>query len=91
MADPTNEQRAEWAKSALATFVKAVDGEDIEELYKEHLYSQQSNPGAPTPFEDNVSDLIKDLLHLLHIAGCVDIPGIFENARHWFQKERDEP
>lgn len=54
--EPTNSDRAAWARRTLATFVMAMCGTTISEL-------------DPLDFNDAISDLICDLLHLANQHG----------------------
>ncbi len=80
MSEPTNLQRARWAKAALTTFCKEVDGDDADELLKRHLHARLNDPEASTDFEDQISDLISDLLHLARFAG-INVDKLLGNAR----------
>jgi hypothetical protein len=54
--EPTNSQRAAWARDALATFVQATHETTISRLHREDL-------------SDAISDLMCDLLHLAQQSG----------------------
>jgi hypothetical protein len=78
--EPTNVQRAEWAKAALAVFTHETFGGD--------------NPDAMTPgdLEDAITDLICDLLHLAHFHPRMAATTVHTRALDHFQQEvsRDE-
>jgi hypothetical protein len=74
--EPTNSDRAAWARRTLATFVMAMGGTTISEL-------------DPLDFNDAISDLICDLLHLADQNG-LDPEIITGQALSNFDAELDE-
>jgi hypothetical protein len=75
--EPTNAQRAEWAKAALAVFTaETYSGDHPETMH-------------PEDFESAIGDLICDLLHLAARKG-MDSAAIHQHARGMFEQELAE-
>jgi len=74
--EPTNSERAAWARRALATFVMASDGTTIARLHSQDL-------------SNAISDLVCDLLHLAEQSG-LDPEVITSQALSNFAAELSE-
>jgi hypothetical protein len=75
--EPTNAQRAEWARNALAVFTAETYSSD---------HPDTMHPGD---MESAIGDLICDLLHLAARKG-MDAPAIHQHARGMFEQELAE-
>lgn len=76
--EPTNFQRAEWAKAALAVFTaETYAGAHPETMHREDL-------------EDAISDLICDLLHFARLHPRMDAATIHARALATFELEAVE-
>jgi hypothetical protein len=73
--EPTNVQRAEWAKAALALFTAQTYAGDEPDTM---------NPGD---LEDAIADLICDLLHFARCHPRLDPSTIHSHALHLFEQE----
>jgi hypothetical protein len=74
ISEPTNSQRAEWAKRALFVFTR--------ETYS----SDHPDTMEPGDLESAIGDLIIDLLHLA-VLKSMDVRTIYEHARDMFEQE----
>jgi hypothetical protein len=73
--EPTNVQRAEWAKAALAVFTaETFSGDRPETMHRDDL-------------EDAISDLICDLLHFARFHPRMDAGAIHARALRTFEAE----
>jgi hypothetical protein len=73
MSEPTNKDRARWAKKALAAFTKQTFGRHPDKMH-------------PDDLECAISDLICDLLHFAHQSGF-DPKGRLNAAEMHFDAE----
>ena len=73
--EPTNVQRAQWAKNALAVFTAETYGGD------------EPDRMHPGDLEDAIADLICDLLHLANFHPRMDPSVIHSWALTLFQQE----
>jgi hypothetical protein len=73
--EPTNVQRAQWARAALAVFTGLTYGGD---------HPDTMHPGD---LEDAVADLICDLLHLARFHPRMDPAVIHAHALSLFEQE----
>ncbi len=74
MSEPTNQQRARWARDALALFTGATySGDHPDTMHRDDLKCA-------------ISDLIADLLHLAHQKGF-DPQAILEHGNANFKTE----
>ncbi len=74
-SEPTNIQRALWAKAALAVFTaETYNGE-----YPDSMDADD--------YESAITDLICDLLHLAHFHPRMDAPEIHRRALSHFEYE----
>jgi hypothetical protein len=74
---PTNVQRAQWARAALATFVTVTNGGDLETMQSGDL-------------EDAVVDLACDLMHLAEYHPRMDARALHAGAMRHFEDETAE-
>lgn len=72
--EPTNVQRAQWAKAALAVFTAETYGDDLESIH-------------PDDMETAISDLICDLLHFARFHPKMDAAAIHAHALRLFEQE----
>jgi hypothetical protein len=75
--EPTNVQRAQWAKAALAVFTAKTCGEEPDTMH-------------PGDLEDAVADLICDLLHFARFHPRMDPAVIHARALGLFEQEVQE-
>ena len=73
--EPTNIQRALWAKAALAVFTAETFGGD------------KPDTMHPGDLEDSIADLICDLLHFAHFHPRMDPAVIHARALNLFEQE----
>ena len=73
--EPTNTQRAHWAKAALAVFTELTYGGDRPETMH------------PGDLEDAVADLICDLMHFARFHPRMDPAVIHAHALTLFEQE----
>jgi|GEM_PF-2983308 len=73
--EPTNVQRAQWAKNALAVFTTETYGGD----HPDTMF--------PGDLETAIGDLICDLLHFAHFHPRLDAVEIHIHAREMFEEE----
>jgi hypothetical protein len=76
--EPTNVQRAQWAKKALAVFTAETYGGDMPDTMH------------PEDLETAVGDLICDLLHFAHYHPRMDPAVIHSHALYIFEQELAE-
>jgi hypothetical protein len=72
--EPTNVQRAQWAKNALDVFIAETDGDEPDSMH-------------PGDLEDAICDLICDLMHLAHFHPRMDAAAIHARALTLFEQE----
>jgi hypothetical protein len=72
--EPTNVQRAQWAKNALDVFIAETDGDEPDSMH-------------PSDLEDAICDLICDLMHLAHFHPRMDPAVIHARALTHFDHE----
>lgn len=72
---PTNVQRAQWAKNALAVFTAETYGGD------------EPDTMHPGDLEDAIADLICDLMHFAHFHPRMDSAVIHAHALTIFEQE----
>ncbi len=71
---PTNVQRAQWAKAALDVFIAETDGDEPDSMH-------------PSDLEDAICDLICDLMHLARFHPRMDALTIHARALTHFEHE----
>ena len=77
-SEPTNIERAQWAKNALAVFTaETYSGDEPDTMH-------------PQDLEAAIGDLICDLLHLARYHPRMDALAIHSQARDMFEQELAE-
>jgi hypothetical protein len=77
ISEPTNTNRAEWAKNALAVFTaETYSGDHHDSMH-------------PDDVESSIGDLIADLLHFA-TRKDMDVGGVHRHALDMFEQERAE-
>mgnify|MGYP007008294436 CR=1 FL=1 len=82
--EPTNADRAEWARNAMNTFAKETFGGRTFDQLLEDGDTPQNSDGACA-----IGDLIADLLHLAR-KNNIDPQGCINSALMHFEAEEEE-